>query len=93
MSDTQTTDEPTPTATRLQSARELARADALRGRKHYERTPVAIAACMAGIVTLLATITLLNAGGLSGGAFWGAFVLAAVTVVGIVAFIIKRPRT
>ena len=92
MSDAPATNEP-PTTTRVRSAAEAARANALRERKQYERTPVAIAACMGGIVGLLATITLLNAGGLSGGAFWGAFVLAVVTVVCIVGFIIKRPRT
>ncbi len=81
------------TEVRTRPAPDVVRANALLERKQYERTPVAIAASMGGVVGLLATITLLNAGGLSGGAFWGAFVLAMITLMGIVGFIIKRPRT
>ena len=81
------------TSARARTTRDPIRANALLERAQYERILLAIAVCMGGIVGLLAAITLLNAGGRSGGAFWGAFVLTLITVAGIVAFVIKRPRT
>lgn len=93
LSTTPPPEDTTPTTVRTRPAPDVVRSDALVDRKRYERIPLAIAGSMGGMVGALATVTMLNAVGLSGGAFWGSFALAMITLAGIVGFVITRPRT